>query len=372
MLSSSRRRSIERSRTVTSAPRPAAIRAALAPTMPPPITSTLPAATPGTPPRRTPEPPAGRPSMKAPAGGVGDRLVGDAGRAGVDQALGQLGVGRQVQVGEEGVARLEHRHLGGLGLLDLDDRLGRREDGGGIGDDRRALDRVVVVGDPGADAGPRLDEHPVAVLGQLAHAGRGHRDPVLLLLHLGRHADLHRQSPRIAVDVSGMVRLGRTARQASCLNLLDSTVMDEIDDRILGILATNGRASFAALGEAVGLSPHGTADRVRKLERDGVITGYAARIDPAGVGRSLDAFIDVRLLPTTDPEKFERRVAKLASVREMAFLTGRFDYQLRVACRDADDLNQTVRAIRQGGAAGTETRIVLRASRFDRGAARTD
>jgi Lrp/AsnC family transcriptional regulator, leucine-responsive regulatory protein len=169
-----------------------------------------------------------------------------------------------------------------------------------------------------------------------------------------------------------MVRPDATARQAFCLNLLDSTVMDEIDDRILGILATNGRASFAALGEAVGLSPHGAADRVRRLERDGVITGYTARIDPAGVGRSLDAFIDVRLLPTTDPEKFERRVAKLASVREMAFLTGRFDYQLRVACRDADDLNSTVRAIRQGGAAGTETRIVLRASRFDRGAARTD
>jgi Lrp/AsnC family transcriptional regulator, leucine-responsive regulatory protein len=142
--------------------------------------------------------------------------------------------------------------------------------------------------------------------------------------------------------------------------------MDEIDDRILGILATNGRASFAALGEAVGLSPHGTADRVRKLERDGVITGYTARIDPAGVGRSLDAFIDVRLLPTTDPEQFERRAAKLASVREMAFLTGRFDYQLRVACRDADDLNETVRAIRRdAGAAGTETRIVLRSRSFD-------
>jgi len=97
--------------------------------------------------------------------------------------------------------------------------------------------------------------------------------------------------------------------------------MDEIDDRILGILATNGRASFAALGEAVGLSPHGTADRVRKLERDGVITGYTARIDPAGVGRSLDAFIDVRLLPTTDPEQFERRAAKLASSSSAATAT---------------------------------------------------
>lgn len=143
--------------------------------------------------------------------------------------------------------------------------------------------------------------------------------------------------------------------------------MDEIDDRILDILATNGRASFAAIGEEVGLSPHGAADRVRRLERDGVIAGYSARIDPAGVGRSLDAFIDVRLLPTTDSEDFERRVARLDSVREVAFLTGRFDFQLRVACRDADDLNDTVRAIRrEAGAAGTETRIVLRSTTFER------
>ena len=143
--------------------------------------------------------------------------------------------------------------------------------------------------------------------------------------------------------------------------------MDAIDDIILSILATNGRASFAAIGEEVGLSPHGAADRVRRLERDGVITGYTARIDPAGVGRSLDAFIDVRLLPTTDSEEFEHRVARLDSVREVAFLTGRFDFQLRVACRDADDLNDTVRAIRrEAGAANTETRIVLRSTTFER------
>lgn len=143
--------------------------------------------------------------------------------------------------------------------------------------------------------------------------------------------------------------------------------MDEIDDRILSILATNGRASFAAIGESVGLSPHGAADRVRRLERDRVITGYSARIDPAGVGRALDAFIDVRLLPTTDSNEFERRVGRLDSVREIAFLTGRYDFQLRVACRDADDLNDTVRAIRRdAGAAATETRIVLRSTTFDR------
>src|SRR4051812_8865756 len=51
--------------------------------------------------------------------------------------------------------------------------------------------------------------------------------------------------------------------QEICRNLLVSTAMDEIDDRILSILATNGRASFAAIGAEVGLSPHGTADRIR-------------------------------------------------------------------------------------------------------------
>ena len=137
--------------------------------------------------------------------------------------------------------------------------------------------------------------------------------------------------------------------------------------RILDELQGDGRLSLAELGRRVGLSPPAVAERVQRLERDGVITGYSARIDPAGVGRALDAYIDVRLLPTTDSGEFERRVARLDSVREVAFLTGRFDFQLRVACRDADDLNATVRAIRRdAGAAGTETRIVLRSTTFDR------
>jgi Lrp/AsnC family transcriptional regulator, leucine-responsive regulatory protein len=143
--------------------------------------------------------------------------------------------------------------------------------------------------------------------------------------------------------------------------------MDAIDGRILTLLRANGRASFASIGEEVGLSPHGAADRVRRLERAGVITGYAAQVDPGRIGRSLDAFIDVRLLPSTDPDAFEREVRGLQAVRELAFLTGRFDYQLRVACHDADDLDQTVRALRQrAGAAQTETRIAMRTRSFER------
>ena len=69
------------------------------------------------------------------------------------------------------------------------------------------------------------------------------------------------------------------------------------------------------------------------------------------------------LLPSTTSEAFEAFVLSLPAVQEVAFVTGRFDYHVRVACRNADDLDETVRAIRrEAGAAQTETRIVLRAS----------
>jgi Lrp/AsnC family leucine-responsive transcriptional regulator len=148
--------------------------------------------------------------------------------------------------------------------------------------------------------------------------------------------------------------------------MLESTVLDATDFKILNDLARNGRASFARLGDVVGLSSHGTADRVRRLERAGVITGYAATLDLPKVGRGLDAFVDVRLMPNAEPEKFEAFCASLPAVQELAFVTGRFDYHVRVACENPDELDQTVRAIRRkGGASQTETRIVLRRAGFD-------
>lgn len=121
--------------------------------------------------------------------------------------------------------------------------------------------------------------------------------------------------------------------------------------------------SFADLGKEVGLSPHGAADRVRRLERAGVIGGFTVLINLANVGRSLDAFIDVALLPTTPSEKFEQKVLAIPAVQEITFVTGRFDYHVRVACRSADDLDHTVRAIRGQGVARTETRIIMRSAR---------
>jgi Lrp/AsnC family transcriptional regulator, leucine-responsive regulatory protein len=143
-----------------------------------------------------------------------------------------------------------------------------------------------------------------------------------------------------------------------------SSALDEIDRVILSALIRDGRATFKELGELAGLSPHAVAPRVRRLVEAGIVTGFTALVDFGHVGRGLDALIDVRLLPTARPEAFEAAAAELPSIREVSFVTGRFDYQLRAACVDADDLDHTVRDLRRAGAAVTETRIVLRTRPF--------
>lgn len=143
-----------------------------------------------------------------------------------------------------------------------------------------------------------------------------------------------------------------------------STALDDSDRVILSELVRNGRATFKELGALAGLSPHAVAPRVRRLHDAGIVTGFTALVDYGHLGRGLDALIDVRLLSTARPEAFEAAAAELPAIREVSFVTGRFDYQLRAACRDADDLDHSVRALRRAGAGVTETRIVLRTKAF--------
>lgn len=145
---------------------------------------------------------------------------------------------------------------------------------------------------------------------------------------------------------------------------MKSIALDDADRQILTELVRNGRASYTRLGELAGLSPHAVAPRVRRLVDAGIISGFTASVDYGAVGRGLDALVDIRLLSTTSPEAFEEAVSSLPSALELSFLTGRFDYMLRAACRDADDLDHTVRALRKAGAAVTETRIMLRTKTY--------
>ena len=118
----------------------------------------------------------------------------------------QLGVRREVEVGEQRVAGLQPRDLGRLRLLDLDDHVRLGEHRVGVRQDPPALGLVLRVLDRGALARAGLDEHLVAVLDQLAHPGGGERDAVLVRLDLGGDADLHARSFRSCHPTSSRPR----------------------------------------------------------------------------------------------------------------------------------------------------------------------
>jgi Lrp/AsnC family transcriptional regulator, leucine-responsive regulatory protein len=137
--------------------------------------------------------------------------------------------------------------------------------------------------------------------------------------------------------------------------------MDAVDSEILRLLRENGRLSWRDLGTAVGLSSNAAADRVRRLRRAGVVTGFVALVDPAAGGRRLEALIGVTLSPGTDSDGFAAAADRLEPVTEILHLAGAPDYQLRVACRDTAELDVLLRTLRMRlGASDTETKIVLR------------
>ena len=80
-----------------------------------------------------------------------------------------------------------------------------------------------------------------------------------------------------------------------------------------------------------------------------MITGFTATVDPAAAGRRLVALIDVRLAAAGTNEAFEAEVAELEAVTDALHVTGRFDYQLRVACRDTAELDRLLRRLKRGG-----------------------
>jgi Lrp/AsnC family leucine-responsive transcriptional regulator len=139
--------------------------------------------------------------------------------------------------------------------------------------------------------------------------------------------------------------------------------VDDLDRAILGQLVRNARISYRDLGAAVGLSANAAADRVRRLRKAGVITGFTATVESAAAGRRLVALIDVRLAASGTNEAFEAEVAELEAVTDALHVTGRFDYQLRVACRDTAELDRLLRRLKRGGGVTeTETRVVLRSA----------
>ena len=137
--------------------------------------------------------------------------------------------------------------------------------------------------------------------------------------------------------------------------------MDALDKKAVAFLMLHGRATWADLGQVLGLSAPATADRVRKLENEGVIRGYAALPDPELLGYPLLAYVSVTLVSQRSRTAFLKAIGRMKEILEAHHIAGEDDYLLKVRCRNTQDLDRILaRELKsKHGVARTRTTIVL-------------
>ena len=135
--------------------------------------------------------------------------------------------------------------------------------------------------------------------------------------------------------------------------------LDETDWQLIEALQANARQSFTALGNAVGLSRPAVAERVRRLEDLGVITGYRAVIDPARIGRSITAFVRLRTSNRSDTAAISAIITELPEVLECFRGTGDDCFILKIAVASIAHLDIVLEQLRDYG--NSTTSIILSA-----------
>jgi Lrp/AsnC family leucine-responsive transcriptional regulator len=114
------------------------------------------------------------------------------------------------------------------------------------------------------------------------------------------------------------------------------TALDRTDRRILALLQAEGRISTVELSERIGLSPTSTSERFKRLQREGVVQGFRAILDPQRLGLELLVFVEVSLDKTT-PDAFQRfadAVRRAPEVLECHMVAGGFDYLVKTRVAD--------------------------------------
>jgi len=119
--------------------------------------------------------------------------------------------------------------------------------------------------------------------------------------------------------------------------------LDAIDRKLLDLLQRDGRMSNADLARTVRMAPSAVFERVRRLERDGVIRGYGAQLDPRALERSLLAFVLVRTDERTGENTAGAQLAGVSEVLEVHHVAGQDSYLVKVRVRDPESLGRLLR-----------------------------
>jgi Lrp/AsnC family transcriptional regulator, leucine-responsive regulatory protein len=135
--------------------------------------------------------------------------------------------------------------------------------------------------------------------------------------------------------------------------------VEEINRRIVALLASDGRMSFTELARQTGLSVSAAQQRVRRLERRGVIKGYAALVNSVDTGLPLTAFISIKPFDPAAPDDAPARLAHLLAIEACHSVAGAENYILKVRVASPAALEDLLQEIRAAASVSTRTTIVL-------------
>jgi len=136
--------------------------------------------------------------------------------------------------------------------------------------------------------------------------------------------------------------------------------MDQTDLKILKCLKENARQNASSIGEQINLSVSAVIERIRKLEASGVIRQYTLLVDTHQIGKDLSAYISVSLEHPKFNESFIQAVRENPSIPECSYITGDFDYLLKIITSSTQGLEHVLSEIKSiQGVSATKTLVVL-------------
>jgi Lrp/AsnC family leucine-responsive transcriptional regulator len=138
-----------------------------------------------------------------------------------------------------------------------------------------------------------------------------------------------------------------------------SEPLDDIDRVLVRELVADGRAHLAHLAATAGLSVSAVQSRVRRLESRGVVTGYAARINPEAVGKMLSAFVAITPLDPSQPDDAPKRLEHIPSIVSCYSVAGEESYILLVRVETPRALEDLLQQIRTAANVRTRSTIIL-------------
>ena len=137
-------------------------------------------------------------------------------------------------------------------------------------------------------------------------------------------------------------------------------MIDEIDIDILNIIQNNGRIANAELARKLGMAPSGVLERVKKLEKEGVIVGYEVRLNPKAIGLALTVFMHLKTADAVGCTTIGQEIAAMRGIQEVHWIAGEYNYLVKARVHSTDgltDLMKTIGAI--DGVQDSRTTLVL-------------